>query len=148
MRQLIEYFLERQKIVAIAMLDIHPKPLLMAGKYILGIKIAPYVLAWREKANQDRNWQSGIWRGEWKHWAHGYGCRLTNLRTGEPIEWDAPDLDTFDEHWFWAHLAWRIEQTAPPDKVEPYSQWLWSIYNYMRDQELIVPARNNQWKLK
>lgn len=151
MDKIIRYFLERQKLVARAMLDIHPGPLRMASTHILGIEVEPYCQRWLEKIDTDenfyRNWQSGIWRDEWKHWAHGHGCRLTNLVTGEPIEWDAPDLEAFDQNWFWNHLEWRIQQTVSPDKIVAYTQWLSSIYQHMRDANLIVLTEHYKWKL-
>jgi hypothetical protein len=152
MSDIIRHFLERQKFVALAMLDIHPGPLRMAGIHILGFEIAPYASLWEERIYNDddfaRNWQSGIWRGEWKHWAHGAGCRLTNIHTGEPIEWGAPDLQAFDERWFWLHLEWRIQRATPVDKVKAYTQWLWSIYQHVLEQELIVLTEDGKYKLQ
>jgi len=151
MYKIVRYFLERQKLVARAMLDIHPGPLRMAGRHILGIQIEPYYQRWLERIDTDENfhsnWQSGIWLDEWKHWAHGYGCRITNLKTGEPIEWDAPDLLAFDQYWFWNHVEWRVSQTVLPDKREPYMQWLWSIYQHMRDSNLIALTQHYKWRL-
>lgn len=133
------------------MLDIHPGPLQLAGTHILGIEIKPYVLKWKEKVDSDnnfaRNWQSGIWRGTWKHWAHGHGCRLTHLETGEPIEWDAPDLLAFDDSWFGNHLEWRIQQTLSSNKAKTHSLWLWSIYKYMCEQQIIVSNSNYKFEL-
>jgi hypothetical protein len=152
MKRIIEHFLQRQKLVALAMLDVHPTALRLAGTHILGIEIEPYVTKWQDKLDADmdfaRNWQSGLWRGTWKHWAHGVGCRLTHIESGEPIEWDAPNLLAFDEGWFGNHLGWRIQQTVPSNKVEPYSHWLWSIYQYMRDQQIIVLNSDYKGQLK
>jgi hypothetical protein len=151
MRGIIEYFLQRQTLVARAMLEVHPQPLRMYGTHIFGVEIAPCVERWRRRIATDDNfrfnWQSGVWGGEWRHFAHGYGCRLTHIHTGEPLEWDAPDLLAFDEYWFGNHLTWRIQQTLSPDQVEAYSQWLWSIFQHMQDQQIIVLTPHYKWKL-
>jgi hypothetical protein len=109
------------------------------------------VQKWLQKINTDeafaRNWQSGIWRDEWKHWAHGIGCRLTHIHTGERIEWDAPDLQAFDEGWFWNHLIWRMEQNTSEDKFQPYSGWLSVIYDHMRTQNMIVANKDGKYVL-
>jgi hypothetical protein len=143
MTNLIAFFLERQRVVALAMLDIHPGPLQMAGTHILGIEIEPYVRTWRGKMKRSRrfrrNWQSGIWRGEWKHFAHGFGCLLTNLHTGEPIEWDAPDLQAFEKWWFWNHLEWRVKQETDPHIVETRLEQLQAAFQQMRETGLLVP---------
>ena len=52
---MIQHFWERQCIVALAMLDVHPRPLQMAGTHILGIEIAPYVQAWQQKMSSNRH---------------------------------------------------------------------------------------------
>jgi hypothetical protein len=152
MRRLIEQFIERQQLVALAMLDIHPGPLQMAGTHILGIEIAPHIGRWRQRQETEEgfhyNWQKGIWRGEWEHWAHGIGCRLTNIHTGERIEWDAPDLQAFDEHWFWNYLDWRVRQTTPTTMIEERMKWLGEIYQSMRDTEIIVKNEHFKFILK
>jgi hypothetical protein len=48
----------------------------------------------------------GTW-GDWSYWLHGGGCRLVHSQTGERIEWDAPDLQSFDKNWFANWLDWR-----------------------------------------
>jgi hypothetical protein len=151
MRGVIEVYLERQKLVARAMLDVHPQPLYMCGTHILGEEIEPHVQRWLKKieTNDDfeHNWHDGIWQDEWKYHAHGLGCKLTHLETGEPIAWNAPHFDSYDQEPFMEHLEWRIVQTAPPGNVEGHSKWLHSIYQYMLDQRLIVQNFHGKWKL-
>lgn len=153
MHDLIAFFLERQRVVALAMLDIHPMPLQMAGTHILGIEIAPYVQRWREKMRRSRrfqrNWQTGIWRGEWKHFAHGQGCLLTHLHTSEPLEWDAPDLLWFEKWWFWNHLEWRINQTSiDPQHITNRLAQLRTTFDHMVENGLLIPTDEYPSKLR
>lgn len=49
------------------------------------------------------------WQGNWHEWSfhfHGLGCRLINNKTAEIIEWEAPDVNTFDRFWFVNWLEW------------------------------------------
>lgn len=52
--------------------------------------------------------QVGVWGddGEWKHFIHGAGCKLTHAVTGEPIGWDTPDVQVFDQFWLANYLDW------------------------------------------
>ena len=56
--------------------------------------------------------QYGIWRdsqqNEWEYMLHGGGCHLKNIKTGEPIDWDPPDLNSYDEFKFMDNLLWQI----------------------------------------
>ena len=46
--------------------------------------------------------QTGYWGAdeEWRYYLHGLGCRIVNTTTQEPIEWNAPELQSFDKYWF------------------------------------------------
>lgn len=50
----------------------------------------------------------GVWNkyGQWKYYLHGRGCRLTNLISGEIIEWDAPHVTDFKPDWFLNWVNW------------------------------------------
>src|SRR5687768_15496502 len=90
LKSVIENYLDRQQIVAYAMVEIYPRPFVTSHiSNFRGIELAPLYLAWQEKVRLDRDWQRGIWREVWSYWLHGAGRRLTHLQTGEPIEWDA-----------------------------------------------------------
>ena len=56
----------------------------------------------------------GIWNkyGQWKYYLHGRGCRLTNLISGEIIEWDAPNVIDFKSDWFlnWVNWVKKVNQ--------------------------------------
>jgi hypothetical protein len=105
---LIQIFVERQQIVVEAMEEVCPRRLRMAG---ISREIASEAY-WKEiSSNKLRDQpQFGEWHGEWKYFWHGCGCRLKNLSTGEIIEWDAPDLQTFDKYWLSNWIAWAFTQ--------------------------------------
>jgi hypothetical protein len=151
MRGVIAFYLERQKLVAQAMLDVHPQPLYMCGTHILGEEIEPHVQRWLKKIDSDedfeRNWHNGIWQDEWRYHAYGLGCQLINIHSGEPVAWTVPHFDSYDQDSFMEHLNWRIAQTAPLDNVEGYSKWLHALYQYMLDQRLVVINIHQKWKL-
>ena len=46
--------------------------------------------------------QKGYWgeHDEWEYFFHGGGCRLVHTSTGEPIDWDAPNIRRFDKFRF------------------------------------------------
>jgi hypothetical protein len=60
----------------------------------------------------------GRWgpNGEWSFFIHGLGCVIRNRVTGEPIEWDGPNLSRFDQYWFHNWLEWAIAHD--PDRED------------------------------
>jgi hypothetical protein len=73
--------------------------------------------------------------------------QVNHLQTNEPIEWDSPDLDAFDEWWFWQHLEWRIQQTTTSQQRKPYTEWLNAIYAHMKDKDMFVQTEYYKLKL-
>ncbi|MDX2075636.1 MAG: hypothetical protein SFZ02_04350 [bacterium] len=55
-----------------------------------------------------RSPSTGIWQkyGTWKYYIHGAGCRLTNLISGEILEWDTPHITHFERLWFMNWVNW------------------------------------------
>ncbi len=51
---------------------------------------------------------SGFWgdQKQWDYFVHGFGCWLTHTITGEPIDWDAPDVNVFDYYKFERYAIW------------------------------------------
>jgi hypothetical protein len=126
LHNLIAYFVERQRLVGLALLELRPRFVSFGGQdRFSGIDIAPYLEAYYEresKLQKGKSSQTGIWKEDWEHWIHGLGCRLTNLRTREPIEWDAPDLKEFSPDWFENHLEWRLRKESNDPFVKRYAQ--------------------------
>lgn len=133
LENLVAYFVQRQRIVALAMLDIHPTALGGKDGKFLDINIEPYRDIQRAKMHS--LWESedkkathqlfeGVWKSDWKFIRHGIGCKLINLRSSEPIEWDAPDPHAIDLYWFLANLEWRLTNEADDPFVGRCQQWL------------------------
>jgi len=133
-RTLAAYFILRQHLVMVAMLELNPRWL---DKNLIGINTKPYLDGYREKMQEEVRARSKnklkekvevykppIWKGDWEYFAHGNGCRLTHLRTREPIEWDAPDPNEFNIGWFLNHLAWRLKNEPEDPYIKMCSNWL------------------------
>jgi len=146
LREALAYFIERQKLVAQAMMALG-----LDLKEVAEFKS----LAWSSHSDEDvhlsrsnvepedsylkklfqvakraseRNLpQSGMWRNssnnEWRYFLHGGGCRLLHAETGEPIDWDCPDENSYDLYKFKAHLAWQLSFSERADTL-PLSRTL------------------------
>ncbi len=69
--------------------------------------------------------QTGIWhdseQNEWEYTLHGGGCRLVNTKTGEPINWDPPDVNSYDTFKFMYNLKWQISFPERATKLSTIS---------------------------
>lgn len=109
---IISYYVQRQSIVMLAMLELNPLSLTLGGDSCGGINLKPYVALYSQKEytiGDKTILYKGVWKNEWDYKVHGIGCRLTHKSTKEPLEWDAPDLKAFRLDWFWRHLLWRCK---------------------------------------
>jgi hypothetical protein len=118
-RNLIAYYIQRQRLVVLALVDVCSAALANAGvTSILGIDLAPYI-----EAYEDGHYtQIGIWKNDWQYRHHGIGCELRHLKTGEYFDWDAPDPDAFYMGVFSDHLKWRMKYEADDPYVKAYAQ--------------------------
>lgn len=69
---------------------------------------------------------TGFWgdKDEWEYFLHGNGCRLRNVNTGEPINWNCPNILAFDPYFFLHHLEWRIESRYREDELYHTRRWI------------------------
>lgn len=144
-QNLIIYFLERQRLVTLAILDIAPLLLKMEGDNKIPMDLTPYIDVFRENQASLRkgdDFFKGIWKQTWKYRLHGKGCGLINITTGEPIEWDAPNQKAFRFGWFWEHLIWRSTHEAKDPYVKQFNQWVENI------SEINLPIKIEQFLLK
>jgi len=74
-----------------------------------------------KRASERNLSQSGVWRdnenNEWRYFLHGGSCRLTNIKTGEPIDWNCPDVNSYDRHKFFDHLEWQMTSSERVEKL-------------------------------
>lgn len=129
-KNLISYFLERQRLVALALLDVAPILLQTEADNKLSIDLDPYIELFQDKQAKNQFPQEmyqGIWKETWKYRVHGIGCKLHNRRTNEPLEWDASNLLAFRFDWFWQHLVWRSGYEPQDPFVQQAQKWLVSL---------------------
>ncbi len=106
--KLVKAFVERQKIVFDAMMELHPR---LMSRYRV-IPLQPEQDKWPMTFIGD--WGEAK---EWNYFLHGAGCRLIHKLTGEPIEWDASDVKRFDSYWFTKWVEWYLEQEHDDESI-------------------------------
>lgn len=112
----VKRFVTRQQIVYAALCDLRPDLIAFLNG---GVDDPDDLLA---LADRHRNVpQKGEW-GDWQYFVHGVGCRLTHTETGEPLEWDLPDLRIFDRAWLYNYFEWYLENTGGLQTFHAVSQ--------------------------
>jgi hypothetical protein len=141
-QNLIVYYLERQKLVVLAMIDVQPLVLTMKGADIPAIDLQPYIDRVRHKDADGTRLYFGVWKNDWKYRLHGIGCELIHIQTKEPLEWDAPNSEKFRFEWFWEHLLWRSRYETDDPFVSKIIIWMkdktWSdVFDILTNEKLI-----------
>jgi len=103
----LAHFMGRQHLVVQAVIDqgVNPADLIKGAG------------GWYDKTSQ-----VGWWGKDWKFFFHGGGCCITNLDTGEAIDWNGPDPQSFDPYFFVHHLEWRLSREADLALLRSYIQ--------------------------
>lgn len=137
MKQLIVEYVARQQLVYEAILQLSPVKLVVHDKSIDTLEVC--YLADKYKHIPGR----GIWQryGTWHYFLHGGGCRLTNIISGEPIEWDAPHLNRFYVVWFVNWLSWAEQMNGVVDGVS--DKQINAIFNELVEQGFLKPTHPN-----
>lgn len=133
----ITYYIDRQEIVAQAItelgLDITTN---FNSKTPLEGDELEKLRKWSEQRSKIPS--RGIWidkdGNEWEYFLHGNGCLLTNVKTGEPIEWDIPQLESFDPYFFHDNLFWQFKSTSRYDKVGNVRHRLTELVNQLIEE--------------
>jgi hypothetical protein len=119
---LVRRFVERQKLVYAVMEQMRPDKLMFVRMYEQ--QAAPpseeEERAYLNYALQYAgNPQGGFWgrNNEWMYYFHGGGCRLIHTITGEPIDWDAPDVNRLDRFFFVDYLKWAFRSNSADPAV-------------------------------
>jgi hypothetical protein len=114
----IQAYIDRQQIVYRALSHLRPDLLMIAEAQSREKKLEGL----RLMVNYKNVPSSGTWidleGGDWDYFVHGLGCRLISLVDGEPLEWDAPDVNSFDDEWFLNWAKWRIKHTEPSSGID------------------------------
>jgi hypothetical protein len=127
LRNCIIHYLSRRRETVIQIMIERRAPLLrsMGVERILHVDLEPYCQAFYADEEGAYLQQSGIWRGEWKYYFHGHGCRLTHLRTQEPFDWDASNPRYFMTGELTGHLLWRIHSEVSDPNVIILTRYGW-----------------------
>ena len=151
LRDALIYFIERQKLVAQAMMNLgldlnevgefgpvawvsNPESENSMSQKEINQQIeksdnprTQKMLQLALQASERKIPQSGVWldkeKNEWRYFLHGSGCRLTNLKTGEPIDWDCPDVNKYDVWKFMFHLMWQVSSLERAGKLISTHNW-------------------------
>ncbi len=152
LRNLIAYFVERQRLVILAMLDIHPVALKIDGSRILNIDLTSYITAYQNTSASSLS--KGIWKEEWEYKVHGIGCKMKNIHNGEILEWDAPNPEAIRFEWFWQHLNWRMVHDSQDPNVKVFLQWLqdqpvsMNIEGHLVAERILLPQKDGTCLLR
>lgn len=154
----IHYFIERQGLVAQAIedlgLDIQEMDKYDSLAWLANdaVKKIYKALSEEEKKIVDKSVQrnlpqSGIWKDkngkQWEYFLHGRGCALTNRETGEPLDWDVPNLHSFNLSRFFYYLTWLF--SIPDQRYVNLQKWI-NIYGQKEIRNLISELNNDGYK--
>jgi hypothetical protein len=109
---LVRTFIERQQVVFDVINTLRPDMFAIADKSVTDMQLIEIVQKYSHVS------QSGVWHsdeGIWDYFFHGNGCRLTHQRTGEVIDWDAPNVQMFDPWKFLYWIKWAV--ATKPDHL-------------------------------
>src|SRR5688572_10367890 len=139
--RLVQRFVERQKIVGDAIEELRPD--------LRGLEDGlPDEERLRRKLMRIRV-PTQLWGKdqEWECFVHGHGCRMTNRKTGEMLDWDVDDLHVFHGAVFAHWLAWIMNAqpnheacailTPAIGQLNPDQLRTW-VFEHFAESQLIV----------
>ena len=106
--EILPTFISKQALVHQAMTELRPH-LIMAATDSEKLDYEKFVELAEEYSHIPQVGQWTSEEDEWDYFVHGMGCRLTNVKTLEPIEWDAPNVDSFHDRWFFNWAMWHFK---------------------------------------
>jgi hypothetical protein len=103
---LLRAYVNRQHLVLQAVQELRPHRLRLA--ILLQDPSAPTSEIARLAETPESTTERGYWgsNNQWRYAFHGRGCRITHTASGETIDWDMPDVLTFDVYFFTRWLRW------------------------------------------
>jgi hypothetical protein len=70
--------------------------------------------------------QTGIWKLDtwWQYFLHGKGCRLTNIVSGEILDWNSYNTSGIDvdPYAFIRYLKWRVDKQKHFENIKKYTR--------------------------
>jgi hypothetical protein len=90
---------------------------------------------------------SGLWEehGYWHYTIHGSGCRLVNLITGEPLDWDVPDPLVFDK-WFF-RFWWQWLSKHNPETFNVDEQSVDQMFEVLEQLSIITQLKTGKYRI-
>jgi hypothetical protein len=142
----ISLFIERQMVVLEIMQQMRPDLLALAGATDAESVLAGFALSEKHGSVP----QKGIWtheNQEWEYFFHGLGCRLIHMDSGEPIEWDAPDVSSFDKEWFLNWYRWYLTHNLSDDSADD-EHWSTLFDEFVRTGKIMADPRRGGSKYR
>ena len=114
---LVKQYVGRQSLVLEVMRELRPDIIVRLEKRVDSMTQEQWI---ELRLENQRKSQVGFWgkEQEWEYFFHGGGCRLIHKQTGERINWDAGDLNTFNLDWFISHLQWHLKQSDDNEDIK------------------------------
>ena len=109
--RLLKRFVSRQVLALRAIEEMRPHFILIAKRERPIEEILTEMLNEIKRPQAPQSGYTGD-NNEWEYFFHGGGCQLTHTVTQEIIDWDAPDVKTFDRFWFLNWLEWLLDYEA------------------------------------
>ena len=103
LKVLLREYISRQQLVYDILQELRPHFFAVHDKSVSGIDLVNLVRQGILHVPFTGTWQK---YGTWKYYIHGAGCRLTNMISGEIIEWDTPHVTHFERLWFMQWVNW------------------------------------------
>ena len=143
----IAHFVERQKLVAQAMVDLGlsleevgqygvlawaanlPPGRVVAQSETEEISDGCKIYSMRKRVEALQLPDRGVWMdrdgNEWEYYLHGKGCLLINKLTGEPIDWECNTVGL--SIWFFLqYLEWQLVSPEWEDRLIHTRKWIQS----------------------
>lgn len=135
---LVRRYIERQETARDALKEVRPDALFYHDKDATGEMVAAMVQAHMHKTS-----------GEWHDWDFTIidkGIRLVHRTTQEPIEWEAPDVNTFQRDALLNWAEWYLGQPSSADLLLIFAGGLGD--NQVSLTELVFPTLNRFVRLR
>ena len=96
----------------------------------------------------------GIWRDVWDYRLHGIGCEMRHRQTGEYLDWDINNPNTFYTSEMDNHLQWRMTHQPDDPDISRYMQWVERLHGdfdqllaLLAESGAIEPVNAYAWRI-
>jgi len=143
LKVLLREYIARQQLVYDILQELRPHFFAVQDKSVSGEELV-------KLASQSMHIPSrGTWQkyGTWRYFIHGGGCRLTNMISGEVIEWDTPYITQFERLWFmqWVNWVKKVNNTYQSLTEEV----VYDLLHQLEEEGVVERVHpNNDFKLR